>query len=174
MALNIVVCVKNTPSTSVSVDPATGKVKREGVALAISPYDEYAVEEAVRLKRWDEAAREGDKLLLDVLHRPHSALQTSLFYLYAGEAYQGHGDHRRATEYFTWGIAASPDGRKATVTYLLLRQGQSLDLLDRRDAALERYRQVAKRKDYFDSIEKARAGIKKPVTQEELFKQLEE
>lgn len=50
MGLNIVVCVKNTPSTSVSIDPATGKVKREGVAMAINPYDEFAVEEAVRLK----------------------------------------------------------------------------------------------------------------------------
>ncbi len=50
MALNIVVCVKNTPSSPVSVDPATGKVKREGATFAMSPYDEFAVEEAVRLK----------------------------------------------------------------------------------------------------------------------------
>lgn len=50
MALNIVVCVKNTPNSPVPVDPATGKVKREGAALSMSPYDEFAVEEAVRLK----------------------------------------------------------------------------------------------------------------------------
>ncbi len=50
MPLNIVVCVKNTPSSPVSVDPATGKVKREGATFAMSPYDEFAVEEAVRLK----------------------------------------------------------------------------------------------------------------------------
>src|SRR5687767_12568621 len=51
MALNIVVCVKNTPTTvNVPVDPATGKVKREGLTLALNPFDEYAVEEAVKLK----------------------------------------------------------------------------------------------------------------------------
>ena len=50
MPLNIVVCVKNTPSSPVYVDPATGKVKREGATFAMSPYDEFAVEEAVRLK----------------------------------------------------------------------------------------------------------------------------
>lgn len=51
MGLNIIVCVKNTPaSVNVSVDSATGKVKREGLPLAINPFDEFAVEEAVRLK----------------------------------------------------------------------------------------------------------------------------
>lgn len=50
MGLNIVVCVKNTPtSVNVGVD-AAGKVKREGLALGINPYDEFAVEEAVKLK----------------------------------------------------------------------------------------------------------------------------
>src|SRR5689334_2315650 len=51
MGLNIVVCVKNTPaSVNVAVDSATGKVKKDGLTLAINPYDEFAVEEAVRLK----------------------------------------------------------------------------------------------------------------------------
>jgi len=51
MPLNIIVCIKNTPTTlNVSVDSTTGKVKREGLALAMSPYDEYGVEEAIRLK----------------------------------------------------------------------------------------------------------------------------
>lgn len=128
----------------------------------------------MRLKRWEEAAHEGDKLLLDVLHQPLFALQMDLFFLYAGESYQGLGDHRRAVEYFTWGIAASSNHRKAAVTYLLLRRGQSLDRLGRRAEALVYYREVAQRKDYFDSEPKAKAGLKKPVTQEELLTQLEE
>ena len=51
MALNIVVCVKNTPSTlTVDMDPGTGQPKTSGVIFAMNPFDEYAVEEAVRIK----------------------------------------------------------------------------------------------------------------------------
>jgi electron transfer flavoprotein beta subunit len=51
MALHIVVCVKSIPtSVNVPVDPATGQPKTAGLPTAINPYDEYAVEEAVRLK----------------------------------------------------------------------------------------------------------------------------
>lgn len=50
MSMNIVVCVKRTPaSTSVALD-ASGKVQTAGLPHAINPFDEYAVEEAVRLK----------------------------------------------------------------------------------------------------------------------------
>lgn len=51
MGLHIVVCVKSTPSSvNIPVDPATGLPKTAGVPSAINPYDEFAVEEAVRLK----------------------------------------------------------------------------------------------------------------------------
>ena len=51
MPLNIVVCVKNTPTTSnVSIDPSSGKVKSAGLVFAMNPFDEFAVEEALRLK----------------------------------------------------------------------------------------------------------------------------
>lgn len=51
MALHIVVCVKSTPSNvNVPVDPATGQPKTAGVPPTLNPYDEYAIEEAVRLK----------------------------------------------------------------------------------------------------------------------------
>src|SRR5580693_6943144 len=51
MALHIVVCVKSTPSSvNVPVDAATGQPKTAGVPVAMNPYDDYAVEEAVRLK----------------------------------------------------------------------------------------------------------------------------
>jgi len=50
MALNIIVCVKSIPSTvNVGVD-AEGRPKIAGVPTAINPFDEFAVEAAVRLK----------------------------------------------------------------------------------------------------------------------------
>ena len=50
MALHIVVCVKSTPSSvNVGVD-ASGQPKTAGVPTALNPFDEFAVEEAVRLK----------------------------------------------------------------------------------------------------------------------------
>jgi len=51
MGLHIVVCVKSTPSNSnVPVDSATGQPKIAGVPTGINPFDEYAVEEAIRIK----------------------------------------------------------------------------------------------------------------------------
>ena len=51
MALNIVVCVKNTPTTvNVPVDAAAGVIKTAGLVYGMNPFDEYAVEEAVKLK----------------------------------------------------------------------------------------------------------------------------
>ena len=51
MALHIVVCVKSTPSSAnVPIDPSSGLPKTSGVPNAINPFDEFAVEEAVRLK----------------------------------------------------------------------------------------------------------------------------
>ncbi len=50
MGLNIVVCVKNTPTTTnVGVDDS-GKIKSQGLVYGMNPFDEYAVEEAVRIK----------------------------------------------------------------------------------------------------------------------------
>lgn len=49
--MHIVVCVKQTPATdNVQIDPETGTLKREGMAAAINPFDEFGIEEAVRLK----------------------------------------------------------------------------------------------------------------------------
>src|SRR3974390_2047586 len=49
--MHIVVCVKHTPSaTNIPVDLDTGKLKTDGLTYKINPFDEYAVEEAVRIK----------------------------------------------------------------------------------------------------------------------------
>jgi electron transfer flavoprotein alpha/beta subunit len=51
MGIHIVVCIKQTPATSnIQIDPVTGTLKREGMAAAINPFDEYGIEEAVRIK----------------------------------------------------------------------------------------------------------------------------
>ncbi|MDR2771885.1 MAG: electron transfer flavoprotein subunit beta/FixA family protein [Elusimicrobiota bacterium] len=49
--MNIIVCIKQVPNTTdVKIDSETGRLKREGVESIVNPFDEYAIEEAVRLK----------------------------------------------------------------------------------------------------------------------------
>jgi electron transfer flavoprotein beta subunit len=49
--MHILVCVKQTPEgDKVKVDSKTGCLVREGVPCSINPFDEYAVEEAVKIK----------------------------------------------------------------------------------------------------------------------------
>jgi electron transfer flavoprotein beta subunit len=49
--LNIVVCIKQVPETTeVEFDKETGRLKREGVAAVINPFDEFAIETGLRLK----------------------------------------------------------------------------------------------------------------------------
>jgi electron transfer flavoprotein beta subunit len=49
--MHFIVCIKQVPNTTnVQIDPSTGTLKREGVESIINPFDEYALEEAVRLK----------------------------------------------------------------------------------------------------------------------------
>ena len=49
--MKIVVCIKQVPDTTeVKIDPVTNTLKREGVPSIINPFDEYAIEEGVRIK----------------------------------------------------------------------------------------------------------------------------
>jgi electron transfer flavoprotein beta subunit len=49
--LNIIVCIKQVPETTeVDFDEETGRLIREGVAAVINPFDEYAIEEGLRIK----------------------------------------------------------------------------------------------------------------------------
>jgi electron transfer flavoprotein beta subunit len=48
--LNIVVCVKQTPDTAATVTVEDGKVSWGEAPLVLNPWDEFAVEEALRLK----------------------------------------------------------------------------------------------------------------------------
>jgi electron transfer flavoprotein beta subunit len=49
--MNIIVCVKQVPDAKdVRLDPKTNTLSREGVQSIMNPYDQHAVEEAVRIK----------------------------------------------------------------------------------------------------------------------------
>ncbi len=47
--MNIVVLIKRVPDTETRIQLKDGKVVTEGISWIISPYDEYAVEEALRI-----------------------------------------------------------------------------------------------------------------------------
>jgi electron transfer flavoprotein beta subunit len=49
--LTIVVCIKQVPETTeVEFDEDTGRLQREGIDSIVNPFDEYALEEGLRLK----------------------------------------------------------------------------------------------------------------------------
>lgn len=50
--MRIVVCIKQVPSTEakVQMDPVKGTLIREGVESVVNPFDEYAIEEGIRLR----------------------------------------------------------------------------------------------------------------------------
>ena len=49
--MHAVVCIKQVPDTQeFKVDFNAGAIKRDGVPLVVNPFDEFAIEEAVRLK----------------------------------------------------------------------------------------------------------------------------
>jgi electron transfer flavoprotein beta subunit len=48
--MNIVVCMKQTFDTEARISLDAGRIKEDGVQYVLNPYDEYAVEEAIRLK----------------------------------------------------------------------------------------------------------------------------
>lgn len=49
--MKIVVCIKQVPETAnVKIDPKTNTIIREGVSAVLNPFDEFAVEEAMRIK----------------------------------------------------------------------------------------------------------------------------
>ncbi len=49
--MNVIVCVKQVPGTNeVKINKETNTIIREGVEAIINPFDEYAIEEGVRIK----------------------------------------------------------------------------------------------------------------------------
>ncbi|MBN1578066.1 MAG: electron transfer flavoprotein subunit beta/FixA family protein [Chitinispirillaceae bacterium] len=74
----IIACVKQVPDTSdVKVDSATGTLVREGVPAVMNPFDQFALEEGVRLR---DAAGEGAEIVALSMGPPQarSALMKAL------------------------------------------------------------------------------------------------
>ncbi|NLN36153.1 MAG: electron transfer flavoprotein subunit beta, partial [Candidatus Cloacimonetes bacterium] len=47
--MRFIVCIKQVPNTTeIKIDPLTNTLVREGVESILNPFDQYAVEEAVR------------------------------------------------------------------------------------------------------------------------------
>ncbi|OEG70027.1 electron transfer flavoprotein subunit beta [Candidatus Endomicrobiellum trichonymphae] len=66
--MNIIVCIKQVPNTmDVQIDPETGRLKREGVESVINSFDEYAIEEGVRIKE-----RTGGKVIAVTMGPPQA------------------------------------------------------------------------------------------------------
>ncbi|MGI6751826.1 MAG: electron transfer flavoprotein subunit beta/FixA family protein [Anaerovoracaceae bacterium] len=61
--MKIVVCLKQTFDTEAKIAIKDGKIDPTGVDLVINPYDEFAIEEALKLK---EAAGEGEVVLVSM------------------------------------------------------------------------------------------------------------
>jgi len=48
--MNSIVCMKQVPDTETRIQVKDGKIVEEGIQYVVNPYDEYAIEEALRLK----------------------------------------------------------------------------------------------------------------------------
>jgi electron transfer flavoprotein beta subunit len=73
--MKIVVCVKQVPDTETRIRIADGKVAESDVNWIVSPYDEFALEEALRIKE----AKGGEVVLLSLgPDRVASALRSGL------------------------------------------------------------------------------------------------
>lgn len=66
--MNIIVCIKQVPNTTNGqIDHETGRLKRDGLESIINPFDEYAIEEGVRIKE-----RVGGKVTVITMGPPHA------------------------------------------------------------------------------------------------------
>lgn len=71
--MKIVVCVKQVPATEskLTIRPDGTDIERSGLSFVVNPYDEFAVEEALRIK---ERLGTGEVTVLSM--RPHAAQRT--------------------------------------------------------------------------------------------------
>ena len=57
--MNSIVCLKEVPDTETRIEVRDGKIVEEGIQYVVNPYDEFALEEALK---WQE--RFGGKVTL--------------------------------------------------------------------------------------------------------------
>lgn len=67
--MEIVVCIKQVPDTTeVKIDPVKGTLIREGVPSIVNPFDEYAIEAALKIK-----AQNGAKITVITMGPPQAS-----------------------------------------------------------------------------------------------------
>ena len=74
--MRFIVCVKQVPDTAqVKIDPETNTLIREGVPSILNPFDQFVLEEAIRMKQENDEITvismgppQAKKALLNVLH----------------------------------------------------------------------------------------------------------
>ena len=49
--MNSIVCLKEVPDTEARIEVRSGKIVEEGIQYVVNPYDEFALEEALK---WQE------------------------------------------------------------------------------------------------------------------------
>ena len=77
--MNIVVCLKQVPDTETKVQIQDGKsLKPDGVTFIPNPYDEYAIEEALRVKEAEGDSTVTLLTLAGTAGKPEEALRTGL------------------------------------------------------------------------------------------------
>lgn len=64
--MKIIVCIKQVPAGEVKINPETGTLIREGVQSILNPFCEYALDEAIRIKK-EQEERGGEKVEVIVL-----------------------------------------------------------------------------------------------------------
>ena len=65
--LRYIVCVKQVPDTTeVKIDPKTNTLIREGVPSILNPFDQFALEEAIKMKK------EGDEIVVISMGPPQA------------------------------------------------------------------------------------------------------
>ena len=65
--MRFIVCVKQVPDThQVKIDPETNTLIREGVPSILNPFDQFALEEAIKVKQ------EGDEIIVISMGPPQA------------------------------------------------------------------------------------------------------
>ncbi|MDX1798171.1 MAG: electron transfer flavoprotein subunit beta, partial [Candidatus Lokiarchaeia archaeon] len=65
--MRFIVCVKQVPDTTeVKIDPETNTLIREGVPSILNPFDQFALEEAIKIRQ------EGDEIIVISMGPPQA------------------------------------------------------------------------------------------------------
>jgi tetratricopeptide (TPR) repeat protein len=130
----------------------------------------------VHAQAWQKVLDECDKFLAENKKTPSPGItqQLSLIYLSAGDAYLALNKPREAAAWFTGGIAETVFPKKGWITYCYLRRGQAMDMMGKREEALQDYAVVLERDNFWDSRKYAKVSVKKAPDFKEVYRQLME